>query len=250
VASNISPLNGGLKMNVLKPGPAQIFPVLRVSLGSVFMMIFFGLIGGILLSAGDFGTIMGHIIYLSVFLIVFTSFVLLTSRRAYLYFVLFSSSILCLVLLLWEIAFIYGGMQLSLFFVVSMAIILFGLFLWYWVRRERVRQARVYNVDSGLLNLEKGVWDLRKEFHLFNPKGRMSDIELWWKGGRWISPFGPPLGYWLSRNLGDHELNYAFSGLFLIMSSFIAWAGLSYLALVMDLREIEMERNIKIRIPS
>lgn len=236
-------------MKVLKPGNSQIISVLRITLGSVLMMVFFGLIGGFQFSAGGFQAVMTHVMYLSLFLVLLTSIIILTSRRAFLYYALFSCSIFCFVLVLWEIAYIHGGAQLSLFFFVSMAIILLGLFLWYQVRRERVRRARVYNVESGRLNLKEGVWDFRKDFHLFDPEGRMSDLELWWKVGRWISPFGPPLGYWLSRNLGDSELNYAFSVLFLIISSFIAWAALSYLALVMDLREIEKERNIKIHVP-
>ena len=176
--------------------------------------------------------------------------VLINTRRAYIYYLLFTTSVFCLVLVLWEIAFVYSGKQFSLPFSLAIVVILVGLYVYYHVRRRRIRDARKYNIASGRLNLDSGTWDFQHEFHLDNPEGQPSDLELWWRIGRWIAPFGPPLGYWLSRTLGEEALYDVFSALFLVMLSFIAWAGLSYLALMVDLREIEKERDIKIKIPA
>jgi len=228
----------------------QTVSIIRIPLGSVFMMTFLGLIGGFSFSRVEFRTLFSHILYLSLFLIAFTAMVLINTRRAYIYYLLFTTSIFCLVLVLWEIAFVYSGKQFSLSFSLAILIILVGLYVYYHVRRRRVRDARKFNIASGRLNMGSGIWDFRHQFYLEDPEGRPSDLEIWWRVGRWIAPFGPPLGYWLSRTLGEDALYDVFSALFLVMLSFIAWAGLSYLALMVDLRELEKEREIKIKIPA
>ena len=227
----------------------QLISIFRIPLGSVLMMGFLGLIVGFPFSTGELRALFNHIVYLSLFLIGFTLVVLIITRRAYIYYLLFTVSVICLVIVLGEIAYVYSGKQFSLPFSLAVLIILVGLIVYYHVRRRRIRNARKFNIASGRLNLESSTWDFQHEFHLDDTEGRPSDLELWWRIGRWIAPFGPALGYWLSRTLGEEALFDVFSALFLVMLSFIAWAGLSYLGLMMDLREIEQEQQVRILIP-
>ncbi len=226
-----------------KIGRGQSKTVTKSLFGGIFVLTILSVLGGLLLNSGDRQIIMIQVICISIGLIVSPVILFHYSRRAYCYYFLLSISVLLIVFTLWEIAFMISGKRITFVIGFGTLTLVAGFIAFYRDQKKRIRKARNLNVIRGKFNPSMGLWDIQGSYHLEDPEKEKEKENLIIRFGKYLAPFGPPIGYFLSRSFAQQGQMEVFSVLFQVMAAILTLGGASYLGISTELLELERIHN-------
>ncbi len=227
----------------------QIKPIIKVVVGGMLSLVLFSIPGGLVNPPFNLPFLLRGV-FISMGLLIFAVCLLMTTRRGYAYFLLFSIAPTIASYIFWDTAYLISQKEITFVMGFGSISMIVGMAIYFIDQRRRLKRARNINIKTGKHIPEKGIWDLEIKLHLDDPEMEKKQMYLYRKLGRWIAPLGPPIGYLLARSFSGQGLVDMFSALFLILSSLIGWGGLTYLAIMFELLDLEKKHGKKILIPS
>jgi hypothetical protein len=125
-----------------------------------------------------------------------------------------------------------------------------GFYSYTQTIRKKFKTAIKFNRDSGFLDINRGICNLNIPLILAPPEVEKREKLRIQKKARLLYPFGPALGYYLSRRFGGpHDSPVAAAALFSL-----AYFGFQLpakdLAIALELRELEKEIGRELILPS
>ena len=197
------------------------------------------MLGIFLVEVEDRRLIIYQVIIIILIAIISLTILRFLTKRAYAYHLLLSIIGIFIVVTLWEIAFMISGKTLTFIVSFGSVTIILGFWLIYLEQKRSFIKNRSIRIQSGAFDPDVGHWDSTIKFTSMNSGATGKTNTSIQKIGKYLFPLGPIIGYFLSRMFAQRGHLEVFSMILLVLASFLAFLGASYLSLTSEILNLE-----------